>query len=277
MEWAFMTANYVAKEVGYKDVTDWFKDWGRCTEATIRSFHRSQFELKFESLISGIKENGFDAIELWVGHLHPETATDEMVRKARGLLDKYELSVVSYTASFSSPNMTVEEGARRFEIARAIGAPLLASSFNVSNAELIVELSQRYGIFFGLENHPERNAQEIIEKISPYSPWIGAALDTGWFGTNSCDVSAAVGELAPYLKHVHLKDVLAAGAHDSCGLGEGVVDIKGALRELHAIGYQGALTLEHEPYDHDPMPAMVRSLQLVKQQWNELQAQEEKQ
>ncbi|MEK0315670.1 sugar phosphate isomerase/epimerase family protein [Cohnella sp. 56] len=277
MKWAFMTANYVAKEVGYKDVTDWFKDWGRCTEATFRSFQGSQFEHKFESLISGIKDNGFDAIELWVGHLNPTTATDDMVRQACDLLDKYELSVVSYTASFMAPNMTVQEGARKFEIARALGAPLLASSFNVSNAELIVELAQRYGIFFGLENHTERNAEEIIEKIAPYSPWIGATLDTGWFGTNGCDVRAAVRELAPYLKHVHLKDVLAAGAHDSCGLGEGVVDIAGTLRELHAIGYQGALTLEHEPYDHDPMPAVARSLQLVKRQWSELQAQEEQQ
>jgi L-ribulose-5-phosphate 3-epimerase len=58
--------------------------------------------------------------------------------------------------------------------------------------------------------------------------------------------------------HVHLKDVRAVGEpHDTCVWGEGVVDIEACVRALQDIGYDGYLTIEHEPEDHDPSEEIV--------------------
>jgi sugar phosphate isomerase/epimerase len=40
--------------------------------------------------------------------------------------------------------------------------------------------------------------------------------------------------------------------HETCRWGEGVVDVEACVRELARNGYTGALTVEHEPEDHDP-------------------------
>jgi L-ribulose-5-phosphate 3-epimerase len=91
-----------------------------------------------------------------------------------------------------------------------------------------------------------------IEKIAPFAPWVGAAIDTGHFATQGYDAVEAVRELRDYLVDVHLKDVRAAGAHDTCTLGDGIVDIRGVLALLGEFGYERPITIEHEPYDHDP-------------------------
>ena len=64
---------------------------------------------------------------------------------------------------------------------------------------------------------------------------MGAAVDTGWFGIHGYDVVQAIRELKDHLVHVHLKDIKAVGAHDSCTLGDGIVDIKGVLSVLKEI------------------------------------------
>ena len=35
----------------------------------------------------------------------------------------------------------------------------------------------------GLENHPQKTAQEVIDIVAPFAPWVGSANDTGWFAT----------------------------------------------------------------------------------------------
>ena len=48
-------------------------------------------------------------------------------------------------------------------------------------------------------------------------------------------------------------------AGNSCAYDEGAIDMRAVVDVLKEIGYQGALSVEHEPRDHDPMPAVVRS------------------
>jgi sugar phosphate isomerase/epimerase len=268
MLWAFMTANYVGRALGYRDG----HDWSTYHQATVEAFHGAGFESKFEELVAGIKSNGFDALELWVAHLDPHSATDHMVGLARAILDRYELPAISYTAGFGRPGVTREEAIRVFETARAIGAPVLAQGFHPANGPLVRELAEQYGIRMGLENHPEKTPGEVIAKVAPYAPWIGAAMDTGWFATQGYDAVQATRDLRDHLVHVHLKDVTAPGSHDSCTLGDGVVDCRGILAVLHAMGWQPPITLEHEPYDHDPMPDCVESLRRARAWWAELNA-----
>ena len=62
-----MSANYVARELGY-GATD---QWGPFDEATNAAFEPLEtFPARFEELITSVAELGFDAIDLWFGHLN---------------------------------------------------------------------------------------------------------------------------------------------------------------------------------------------------------------
>ncbi|WEG12580.1 sugar phosphate isomerase/epimerase [Pullulanibacillus sp. KACC 23026] len=260
MTFAFMTANFVARELNYTDSLD----WGKCHQATVEAFHGPQFSAKFEELILEIKGMGFDAIELWVAHLDPFKATPEMIEQANAILKKYEMSVISYTAGFGEPGITHEDAVQIFETAKAIGAPVFAQGFHPDNGPLVSELAEAYTIKVGLENHPEKTPQEVIDKVGPFSPWVGSAIDTGWFATQGYDPVQAVYDLKDYIVHVHLKDVKAPGAHDTCALGDGIVDIKGVMAALKEIGFTGPMTVEHEPHTYDPTEEVKVSLERVK-------------
>jgi sugar phosphate isomerase/epimerase len=266
MQWAFMTANYVGQALGYANNTDWMANH----RATVEAFHGPQFAERFAEMIDGIKAAGFDAIELWIAHLEPLRATPEMIATANQILRDHGVKLISYTAGFGQPGVTREDATRIFQTASAIGAPVLAQGFHPANGPLVRELGERYDIRMGLENHPQKTAQEVIDTVAPFAPWVGSAIDTGWFATQGFDAVRAVHELRDYLVHVHLKDITAVGGHETCALGDGVVDIPGVLRALKEIGYAGAVTIEHEPYDHDPTEECRVSRERAAAWWAEL-------
>ena len=86
-------------------------------------------------------------------------------------------------------------------------------------------------------------------------------------GTHGYDAAAAIEELAAHLLHVHLKDVRAVGEpHLTCRWGEGVVPIEECVRTLRRLGYEGAIAVEHEPYDADPTED-VRAMRAELERW----------
>lgn len=265
-KYLFMTANYVARELNYINS----RNWGECHKATEEAFHGPQFSEKFEELVAKIKGLGFDAIELWVAHLNPERATPDMLEQANRILRKYNMNAVSYTAGFHKPGVSRDVAVRIFETAKALGVSVLAAGFNPVNGPLVRELAEKYDIRMAYENHPEKTPQEVVDKVSLFSPWIGSAIDTGWFATQGYDAVQAVYDLKDVLLHVHLKDIKAVGAHDTCALGDGIVDIKGVLAALKSVGYTGEITIEHEPHDYDPTEECRVSLERVKTWSNEL-------
>ena len=66
---------------------------------------------------------------------------------------------------------------------------------------------------------------------------------------------------------VHLKDVTAVGEpHLTCRWGDGVVPVEACVRTLRRIGYAAAVSVEHEPYDHDPAEE-VRAMRAELEEW----------
>ena len=68
--------------------------------------------------------------------------------------------------------------------------------------------------------------------------------------TQAMDALDAVKRLreADKLFIVHLKDVVAVGAHDTCAIGEGIVPCERVVRYLVQSGWQGDVAIEHEPF-----------------------------
>jgi L-ribulose-5-phosphate 3-epimerase len=258
---SFMSANYVAREAGYTLHGGWMQG-DRTTQERFRPLET--FAGRFDALLADVAALGFEAIDLWSAHLNGAWATDRHVAIARELLERRSLAVLSLGGGFGG---TLEELEGFCRIARGLGCPLLGGRTDLLDAErgAVVELLERHGLRLGIENHPERTAAELLERIGDRPDVLGAVVDTGWWATMGCDPVGAIEELGPHILHVHLKDVLHEGhPHETCRWGDGVVPVEACVRKLLELGYAGGLEIEHEPEHEDPGAACREMLGMLR-------------
>ena len=262
MEPAFITANFVARAVDYR--LSPFA-WGEADRATQDAFHGPQFAARFDALCAEVVALGFQAIDIWVAHLNPLRASDAMVGEAIAILAKHKLKVVAYTAGLGRPHVPLSDAERIYAVAQRLGAPMLGVWLHPSNARLAYDLGREYGVKYAIENHPEKRPQELFATIGDFGEVIGVAQDIGFWPRFGYDAVQATWELKAHLLHMHLKQVRQIGDEwQTCAYDEGVNDIPSVLAVLKQIGYSGALSIEHEPHDHDPSVEVARSLALLR-------------
>lgn len=257
---SFMTANYVARQLNYNMTEGWMQG-DEATNAYFRPLE--SYAARFEAILQDIAGLGFTAIDLWMAHLHYNWATPEHIVIARDLLAKYRLPVVSLAGGFGTSR---EEFERACQLAVAMDAPVLGGNTALleSDRTYVAETLRRYNVKFGYENHPEKSVDDMIAKVGHGDEdVIGVCVDTGWFGTHRFDAVAALNALAPRLFHVHLKDVLAPGAHETCRYGLGCVPIEACVHTLKELGYTGAISIEHEPTRYNPNEDCKANLSMV--------------
>jgi len=263
MQVTFITANYVARETSYKMQPF---NWGAADRATVEAFHGPSSAAKFDELCRLVSDAGFKYIDIWVAHLNPFVATKSQVDDAVSILKARNLICVAYTGGLGKPDISRAEAEKVYKVANAIGAPKLGVGLNPSNARLAFDLGKEYGVKYAIENHPERNPQELLARIGDYGEVIGVAQDTGFWGQFGYDAIKATHELKDHLFHMHLKQVRETtdGWH-SCAYDDGIVNIHGVVKALKDIGYRGSVSVEHEPAHEDPMPAVVHSAALLRE------------
>ncbi len=246
---SFMSANYVAKQLDFKMT----EGWGQGDQAT-NAYYRplDTFGERFDALLREISTMGFDALDLWTAHLNWAWATKDHLAIARELLQRHDLQVVSLAGSFGATRAEFEAACR---LAVEVGTTILGGNVQLLSSEraAVVSLLKEHGLKLAIENHPEKSPEEMLEKIGDGGDGtIGTAVDTGWYGTQAYDAVQAIERLEEHIMHVHLKDVLATGAHETCRYGQGVVPIEACVKTLKRIGYSGAYSIEHEPDHYDP-------------------------
>jgi sugar phosphate isomerase/epimerase len=257
---SFMTANYVARQLGY-NMTE---GWGQGEKSVSEYFKPIEtYRERLNGYLTDIRSMGFAAMDLWLPLLD-QWATQAHIETAVDLLKQHSLRVVSIAGWMGS---TPEQFRKVCQIANAVGAPVLGggTTMYTKDREFVIDMLRRHSLKWGFENHPEKTSQEILEKLGDQdTDVVGVAADTGWFGTQGCDAARALEELRERLFHVHLKDVLAAGAHDTCRFGQGVVPIQECVETLKRIGYIGAISIEHEPEHFDPTEDVKASFDMLK-------------
>lgn len=277
MKISICTADFVAREANY-NVRPW--DWGRADAITRDAFHASDtaFAAKFDELTGICRDIGFENMELWVAQFDPWRASPTMLQSAQDILKRLGMRVVGTTAGLRQPSISDNDGSVTMKANKALGAGFIAVGLHPSNDATAARLCRQYGLRYAIENHPEKTAEEARDRLEAIAGnfdglpegsrrpgWVGACIDTGWYATQGYDPVQAVHVLKDHLLHVHLKDVKAAGMpHETCALGEGIVDDHGVLAALQQIGYDGYVSIEHEPEYHDPVKDLRASLQRVK-------------
>ena len=118
---SFMTANYVAREVGYA-----MHGWGHGDRATNEAFGPlDTYAEKLDELLGDIARLGFDAVDIWGAHLSPDWATDEHVDAMTETLQRHGLNVTTYATWVGPSNIE-----RSCELALALGTDLLGGGFS---------------------------------------------------------------------------------------------------------------------------------------------------
>jgi sugar phosphate isomerase/epimerase len=239
----FVTANYVAREVGYA-----MHGWGHGDRSTNDAFAPLEtYAERIDALFANIADLGFDTVDVWGAHLSPAWATDAHIDAAAAALERHDLGVSTYATWVGPKNVD-----RACELTRALGASIIGGGFS-GEPEKLASALDRHDVWLAVENHPEKTPMDVIAKLERGGPRFGATVDTGWWGTQGYDAARAIEELGDRVWHVHLKDVPARGEpHETCRLGEGIVPIDRCIAVLKSLGYAGAIAVEHEPETFDP-------------------------
>jgi sugar phosphate isomerase/epimerase len=254
---SFMTANYVAREVGFR-----MTGWGHGETAVMVHFRPPEtYPARFAEILDAICGAGFDHVDLWLPHLHPDWATPGQLEQANRLLAERGLGVSSLAGWFGA---TPEAFERCCRLAKAVGTRVLGGMTSLAweDRPALERLLDSYDLLLAIENHPEKTPAELLEKIG--GERIGACVDTGIWATQGYDAVQAIQELAPHIFHVHLKDVLHVGEHESCRYGRGIVPLERCVGLLREMGYTGGYSVEHEPHDYDPTPDVADSAELLR-------------
>jgi L-ribulose-5-phosphate 3-epimerase len=239
----FVTANFVARETGWA-----MHGWGHGDRLANEWYAPlDTYGERLDAMLADVASLGFGVVDLWGAHLSPDWATAEHVSVARDVLARHDLRVATY-ATWVGPNNIQ----RSCELAVALGTSVIGGGFS-GEPEALVPALREHHVRLAVENHPERTPAEVLAKIDRGDGMLGATIDTGWWATQGYDAARAIEELGDHVWHVHLKDVLALDEpHETCRYGEGIVPIERCVEALRRIGYDGVVSVEHEPETWDP-------------------------
>jgi sugar phosphate isomerase/epimerase len=240
---AFNTANLVARVTAYRYE---LSRWGEQHQKTVAATD----EKAWRDICQEIAAAGFRAVEIWEAHAAPETMTEARAKAWKKILDDTGLQPIGYAGGLRRETL---------QICAWLGIPHIDGGLRGLKPDEATRLCREFGLHFNYENHPEKSTQEILAVIGGGNEWLGVCVDTGWLGTQSVPAPAAIRTLGPLVRHTHIKDVKAAGKHETCLLGEGVVNVAGCLQALREIGYAGWYSWEDEPEDRNPFDSAVRN------------------
>ena len=247
---AFNTANLVARVSGYRyELSHWMDQHNQTIAATD--------EAAWRAICKEIAATGFKAVEVWEAHAAPESLDAAKARAWKRVLDDHGLTPVAYAGGLRLETL---------RICQWLGIPHVDGGLRDNTPEKATALCREQGIRFNIENHPEKSAAEILAKIGGGNEWLGVCIDMGWLGTQGVSGPSVIKACAPFVRHTHVKDVKAAGKHETCFLGEGTADVAGCLAALREVKYAGWYSWEDEPEDRNPFDSAVRNREWIEKQ-----------
>lgn len=224
----------------------------------------------------------------WLG-LELRAAEDEPVRvglssderaAARELLEAggvTVLAVASYVRVASgavSDDECVADALAYAELARDLGAPFVrvfpgaeepgaeADARAVRRLNAIAERLPE-GVAILLETHDSHpQGVDIARVLSQVSGGVGTIWDVMHPWRTGEPIAVTKEVLAPYLKHVQVKDVLSPDERTPLPLGSGTIPLAEFYDALRELGYQGWVSLEWESKWHPEAVPLAEALKV---------------
>ena len=247
---AFVTANLVARVSDYRFE---LAHWGEQHKKTITATDAGAWR----AICQEIAAAGFQAIEIWEAHAAPEVMTRERGATWKAVMDDCGLKGIGYGGGLSRKTL---------EICQWLDIPQVNGWIGDRTPEQATQLCREMGVRFNVENHPQKNAGELLKVVGGGNEWLGVCIDTGWLATQGASGPEVIRACGQLVRHAHIKDVQAVGAHRTCLLGEGVAQVSACIATLKAIGYSGWYSWEDEPEDRNPLDSAIRNRRWIERQ-----------
>ena len=229
-----------------------------------------------DDAISAMQLLGLRSCELWQEHVEPKGLSREALRqwretvsldhfhRVRQKLQQSAIELSAYNISFKD-HFSEAEIERGFEMASALGAPLITSSSNITTVPRVAAAAERHKMMVGMHNHSRIDANEFATAKSltdalEAGPFIAINLDIGHFTAANEDAVAFLERHHDRIVTLHIKDRKRdQGA--TVPFGQGDAPIKQVLRLLQEHGWQIPANIEYEYPGSNSLDEVARCLE----------------
>lgn len=226
--------------------------------------------MNLEASIETVKLLRISNMALFKAHCNWEEAT---VETARGIGQKLRDAGLRLTGSgvINLPND--EAKARKaFENVKAAGMATMVCKPAPAALALVEKLAKEYDQRLAIHNHGPEDKEYptpavIFEAIKSLDARIGLCIDVGHTARGGEDPVTAIRKYASRVHDVHMKDsvaVVGANRDVPVEVGAGRLDIRGILRALLDIRYDGVVTFEYEKTAANPVTGLAESIGYVR-------------
>jgi sugar phosphate isomerase/epimerase len=225
-----------------------------------------------DAAIEAMRTIGLDGCELWQGHVEPKGVSGQELRKWRlstplsffseiqSKFSKAGIRLNAYNLSFRD-DFSDDEIARGFEMARALGAPLLTASADQDVVRRVAPFAERAKMRVGMHNHSDIKPNEFatpddLARALAVSPMIAVNLDIGHFTAANFDAASFLKQHHDRIVTLHIKD-RKRNQGPNMPFGEGDTPIAQVLQLLRDQKWPIPANIEYE-YDGKDTVAEVK-------------------
>lgn len=226
--------------------------------------------LPLDEAIAVVKVMRISNIALFRLHCNWEAAP---VEECRAVGAKLQAAGLALTGS-GVVNLPNDEAKcrRAFENVKAAGMATMVCKPDLAALPLVAKLAKEFDQKLAIHNHgPEDKVYPTpavaFEAVKGLDSRVGLCIDVGHTVRGGEDAVAAIRKYASRVYDVHLKDSVAVpGAMRDIPIevGAGRLDIRGTLRALLDIKYDGVVSFEYEKVAGNPVTGLAESIGYVR-------------
>lgn len=226
--------------------------------------------ISLDEAIAVAKSLRVSNIALFRLHCNWEAATAD---ECRAVGEKLKAAGLKLTGS-GVVNLPNDEAKCRkaFENVKAAGMATMVCKPEIAALKLVEKLAKEFDQKLAIHNHgPEDKLfptpAVIWDHVKSLDSRVGLCIDVGHTARGGEDAVTAIKKYAARLHDLHLKDSVAVpGAMKDIPIevGAGRLDIRGMLRALLAIKYNGVVSFEYEKTFGNPVVGLAESVGYVR-------------
>jgi len=226
------------------------------------------------TVVEQLKECDVNKVELSGVHFDP-------VKKPQGsqaVVRKFSDAGMKIT-SFGVQQFDTDEASAQkvFEFAKIAGFSTIGADLGEGGLAVAEKLCSKYSKRIAIHNHGRKHQFGSIAALKKLfdqsSPNVGLCLDTAWALDAGEDPIGMAEVFKDRLYGIHIKDFVfdADGTPQDVIVGEGKLNIDGLTEFLVASNFDGFLTLEYEGDVEDPVPALKKCVEVIRNSFEKVQ------
>jgi len=215
------------------------------------------------SLIDMLQKAGLDRVELYPGHLPVDgDDTDEQLARLRDAgIQVHSYGVIGF-GSDAAQNERILTFAKQ-----TLGLDVLSADIKPdADPQAIDEQARAVRVRNHGSKHHLGSTEQLDTLFRHVSDNVGLCIDSAWALEAGEDPNEWAKRWGDRLYGVHLKDFdFSSGEREDVVVGTGSLDLPTFLGTLREVGFQGYLSLEYEGDPEDPLPAVSKCVQVVRE------------